>query len=272
MGITGCDDGPTREKLLGPILYSPTNETAGQMAAYSTIMIASMGDYADGGDLIEDGTFSAFSEASYTLPEVEGPDEDGWFTVKLEPDTFYVRWKDNNGDVIAEAGQSTDVENLSVTVTEADRSAKYFDIKGDFREIEAPEHAPELVNVDIVENKPDFEFELNETGDITLTKAGAIANGKWRSSFSGGGYSEFEAVDAVIDTIPLDNGVKWIVAGGQGTLETIIADITYTSEITFNSDGTGEGTMTAPNYEAVLFIDTSWGGGYYKDDTGKHEF
>ncbi len=253
-----------------------TAETSvAEVVCYTVIMSASMCGYADGGDELGDLSLS-LSEVSpaYSIPQVEGPDTEGIFTVEIEPDTFYVRWLEGENNPIIEDGELTDLQNLQETLEVAELSANFFEIEGDFREVAAPGYAPELEGVSIVGNNPDFELELNTTGDITVTNGG-ILNGEWRSTFSGGGYAVAEAIDMEVSAEILSGGGrKYYISGGKGESETVLRNNTYISEVTFNSDGTGEGTITSQDYdyEADFWMNTKTGGGYYEDHTGRHEF
>ncbi|MGM0441871.1 MAG: hypothetical protein ACQEQC_05585 [Elusimicrobiota bacterium] len=275
ISLTGCEN-QTPDKLLGHTLYNPTQEveSTAKTSGYTAVMAATMGSYADGGDLASSSA-SSLSETSATIPEVEGPDSDGFFTVKTGQDTFYVRWQDKDNNNIIGDG-ATPEEKLLDTVTndhagDGTNGAKYFDIKGDFRELNHPEYAPELESVTIVENKPDFTFELKTTGDLII-EDGAIANGEWKSVFESKGQAVFEFTDLDIKSEPLDNGRKWYVAGGTGSGETIINNSVYTSDMTFNSAGEAEGTLRGENYEIDFLADTYNGDGWYKLDDEKHTF
>ncbi len=269
----GCEMAPANDEGDEYIPASETAEDAARMTSYSVIMAAEMGSFADGDVENTDTNDRSISFSAQQIPEVYGPEDDGQFTIIIEPDTFYVSWLIGPGDPIV-IDDDDPFHNLIATVEKAQEEANYFLVEGDFRELEAPEYAPELMDVHIVENNPDFEFAFNTEGDILLTDDG-IANGKWYSEFEYGGYADFDFIDVEVTSKEyVDGGIRWIATGGKAIGETVLEDVTYTSEVHFQEDGTGEGTIASEKlgYEADLFIDTWNGGGYYEDVTGEHHF
>ncbi len=264
VSLTGCEN-ETPEKLLGHTLYNPSqaNESAAKSAQLSADMVSSMGDYAVGFDSIIGTSRLSASEISEQLDTIRGPDNEGFFVLEFEGDSFAARWLyEENDPIVIDSGSVLD--NLEATINEAEEGndqakARFFQIKVTLDSVE------NTAGLDLPSVYIDYLFRLNTKGDLNLSD-GATINGNIEGTTTGGLYFECTLNSIVLDT---DTGIT----GGDLSIDSQIGNISYETELSFNSSGEGEGTITSSRgYKAEVYIDTATGEGYYKDSGGKYEF
>ncbi|MGM0441870.1 MAG: hypothetical protein ACQEQC_05580 [Elusimicrobiota bacterium] len=269
LSVAGCEN-ETPDKLLGHTLYNPSdsNAASAKLAKTSVGIIQSMSSSSQGEPTSASSVFSMASALyDYNDDYISGPDSNGFYTFDMSyindvkeaggMESLAMRWLDSDKDPIT--GNSSDTfENYNEAIAESSNTAKYFNIKASL------DSSSELLE-DFGKISFNYTYTFDTAGDLDFVDGGTLDGEMTGKTASG---IDFEAT---LTDLEFDSEVG--INGGQLEIESHINNITYTTEITYNNDGTAEGTITSSQgYSAEIYVNTETGEGYYEDNDGKHEF